>query len=467
MGRFTDFLAGLFRRTRVAPTQTAGVGGARVTGGYVDDGEKNPELVGTRKYITYSEMLANEPTIATGVRLFLEASSEPDFKFEAADNTAAAEQDAEFASSLFDDTTTPFRDVRQRTAGFVFQGYSLQEWTAKRLDDGAFGILEIGTRPQSTIERWDLDEKCRVRGVEQRSPQTFEELYIPRNKLIYAVDSSLSDSPEGLGLFRHMVEPYKRLERYKQIEGTGFETDLRGVPVGYAPLGELGPEEEAKARAQFLADFLQNHIKSPDQGIMLPSDVYYSEGDNPSPSAVRKWAIDTLRGQGGPHAEIAGAILRTMHELARLLGAMGVMLGSGPNGTRSLGESHEKTLARRIDAVNAKIAWVYERDILEPIWRINGKDKATMPRIKPDKVQHSSLTELVSFVEGVARAGLVLTRNDEAAGELFDRAGLSRPQPDDEDMSLLGKQPGDDEEIELDDDDIEEVDPQEQQQEDA
>ena len=94
---------------------------------------------------------------------------------------------------------------------------------------------------------------------------------------MYLVDDSLNDSPEGLGLFRHLVDPNKRLKRYEQLEGYGFETDLRGIPVGRAPFsalaqmvtsGEITDEDRAKIEEP-MREFIRSHIKNPALGILL------------------------------------------------------------------------------------------------------------------------------------------------------------------------------------------------------
>ena len=123
---------------------------------------------------------------------------------------------------------------------YRFYGFSIQEWTARRRDDGFLTFADIAPRSQRTIERWDVDEAGQVLGALQRSPQTQEEIYLPREKLLYIVDDTLNDSPEGLGLFRHLVAPSRRLKRYEQLEGFGFETDLRGIPIGRSPVHLTG-----------------------------------------------------------------------------------------------------------------------------------------------------------------------------------------------------------------------------------
>src|SRR6185436_13650441 len=96
-------------------------------------------------------------------------------------------------------------------------------------------------------------------------------IYLPRAKLVHTVDNSLNDNPEGLGLFRHLAKESVKLERYELLEGWGFETDLRGIPVARGPLKELREAVKAGKLSQAdmdallkpLKDFLANHIKNP------------------------------------------------------------------------------------------------------------------------------------------------------------------------------------------------------------
>ena len=81
--------------------------------------------------------------------------------------------------------------------------------------------------------------KRQVWGVVQRNPNDGQYVYLPRQKLFYVVDDSLNASPEGLGLFRHLVEPAQRLKDYQRLEWVGFETDLRGVLVLKVPYAAL------------------------------------------------------------------------------------------------------------------------------------------------------------------------------------------------------------------------------------
>ena len=84
-----------------------------------------------------------------------------------------------------------------------------------------------------------MDETGYLIGVVQRIPQTQRDTYLPREKIVYVVDDTLNDSPEGMGLFRHLARPSRHLKRYEQLEGFGYEMDLSGVPLVRMPLVEI------------------------------------------------------------------------------------------------------------------------------------------------------------------------------------------------------------------------------------
>src|SRR3546814_19917463 len=73
---------------------------------------------------------------------------------------------------------------------------------------------------RSTITQWFRDEGGTVEAVVQRVPGRAD-VTRPRAKIVYAVDDTLSDSPEGLGLFRHLAKTAYRLETFLSLEEIG------------------------------------------------------------------------------------------------------------------------------------------------------------------------------------------------------------------------------------------------------
>ena len=234
------------RQKKVAPTDTAGAPGTAVYGGVIQVEEKNANLASRdERYKTYSELLANTSIVAAGTRYFLNLVAKAEWGFTPSDKDTDGKF-AELAEELLtEDPRTPWHRIVRRAAMYRFYGFSVQEWTARRRDDGTLTFADVAPRAQATISKWDLMDDGAVLGVVQTSPQTMEDLYIPRQKCLYIVDDTLSDSPEGLGLFRHLVASSHRLARYEQLEGFGFETDLRGIPIGRAPFTDLAAAVKA------------------------------------------------------------------------------------------------------------------------------------------------------------------------------------------------------------------------------
>lgn len=415
------------------PEKPHGEAGTPVYGGFVQSNEKDPRLASQARYRAFSENLANVSIVAAGVRYFLNLTASASWKVEPADDSAPAREKAELVEAMMCDMATPWKRVVRRAAMYRFYGFSIQEWTAKRREDGLIGMADVEPRPQMTIRQWDVDRTGTVMGVVQYSPQDQKELYLPRSKLVYCVDDSLSDSPEGLGLFRHLVEPCKRLRRYEFIEGFGIEGDLRGIPVGRAPYKELNDAVAAGTmtaaeRARMLngiETMVRHHVKNPEQGLMMDSSTYAAKDDAQSPSSIYKWGIELLRGEGHGLEETAEAIERLNRELARVLGVEHLLLGTG-EGSLALSRDKSHTFYVLVDGSLEEIASMLDRDFVTPIWRLNGWDMKLRPRLKPEAIAFQDVMKVTGALKDLAAAGVVLDPQDPAVQEIRDLIGLSR-----------------------------------------
>jgi hypothetical protein len=425
-------------RRQVPPTTTIGVGGTAIYGGFVQEGEKDSRLVGREKYKTFSDILANIPIVATGVRYFLNLVSKAEWKVQPPEGSGDEGQAlADLVQEMLHDMGTPWHRVVRRAAMYRFYGFNIQEWTAKRRDDGAIGLLDVEPRPQITIERWDTDRTGQVLGAIQRSPQTQEEIYLPREKIVYVVDDSLSDSPEGLGLFRHIVEAAHRLRRYEQLEGFGYEGNLRGIPIGRAPLAELDRLVKAKQLTQAeandflkgLTDFLKNHIRNPSLGILLDSKTYTSGDESKNPSGRPHWDLTLLDGGEYSLAEVAEAIKRVVFDIARILGIEHLLMGDGKAGSFALSKDKSHNFGLIVDSTMKELREQFTKDILRPLWDLNGWDPKLMPTFKTEMAAYRDVEQLSSVLRDLGTVGVTLDREDEAVQELFDLVGLSRLVP--------------------------------------
>ncbi|UFK26756.1 hypothetical protein [Roseobacter phage RDJL6] len=446
-----ETLGSLFQRKKTAPTDTAGVPGTAVYGGVIQVEEKNANLASREeRYKTYSDILANTSIVAAGTRYFLNLTAKAEWSF----TPSEKDTDGKFADlareMLIDDPRTPWHRIVRRAAMYRFYGFSLQEWTARRRDDGLLTFADIAPRAQSTISKWDLLDDGTVQGVTQTSPQTMQDLYIPRQKCLYLVDDTLSDSPEGLGLFRHLVSSASRLARYEQLEGFGFETDLRGIPVGRAPFTELaaavtaGEITDAQRRQieKPLRDFIQNHVKSAKLGMLLDSITYETKDEAGRPSSARQWEVELLKGSATSFKENADAIERINREMARVLGVEQLLLGEG-QGSYALSSDKTSSFFLLVDGALTEIREAVQDDLLMVLWQLNGWDPEMMPELAIEAVRHSDVQEVAAVLRDMAASGAVLDPEDPIINEVRDLMGLSH-QPeglgarDDGDASLLG-----------------------------
>lgn len=436
MATIFDRLRTGLSRAPVSSGKVLGTTGAVVIGGYLQDNELAPELQGQRRYQTYSDLLANVSIVAAGVRYFLNLVALASWKIEPPAGVAGAEEHAELFESMLYDMKTPWSRVTRRTAGYKLHGFSIQEWTSKRRPDGVTGFYDVSPRPQVTIERWAVDEHGELEGVFQRAPASGEEIPLPRQKLVYAVDDALADTPEGLGLFRHLVEPSTRLREFQLLEAYGFQSDLAGIPIARGPLEKIDERvrlnkmtsAERKSALQPLRDFLRKRIKNPSLGLLLDSATYRGSDDAQTPSAIPQWDVSLLQSSAAQsQAAMLAAIERLNRELARVLGVEGLLLGTDAQGSHALSRDKSQAFGLMVDSVLAEAGLIYEADLVGTAWRLNGWPDETKPTLKADVSSFRSVEAVTKALSDMATAGAVLDPDDPVIGEVRDILGVSRP----------------------------------------
>lgn len=436
MARPIDAFLSRFRRPGGGPTRTLGAPGTAIFGGFVQSNEKNPNLnVHGERYKTYSEILANASIVAAGTRYFLNLVAKAEWTLEASE----ADADSRFAElaeeMLMEDPATPWHRIVRRSAMYRFYGFSVQEWTARRRDDGLLTFKDVAPRAQLTIEKWDMDVEGGILGAIQRSPQTQQDLYLPRSKLLYLVDDTLSDSPEGLGLFRHLVEPAQRLFRYEQLEGFGFETDLRGIPIGRAPFtnlakmverGEISDAQRIAIEAP-LVKFVENHIKTAKIGMLLDSITYEAKDEAGRASNAKQFDVELLKGSSTSFAENAAAIERLNREMARILGVEQLLLGADSAGSFAMSRDKTNSFFLLVDGALMEIVAAVDDDLLKTLWRLNGFPEEMKPTLKTESIRFRDVELIAIALRDLATAGAPIAPDDPIVGEIRDLMGMGRP----------------------------------------
>jgi hypothetical protein len=448
VGRFDRWFGGLFQRDRAKPMSDQGVPGFSLAGGYIVTQETNNALLGSQKWKTASELIANVSIIAASLRFSLSMVARPNWRAEPVNDTAEAKQYAEFVESVLDGIDTSWTRIVRRSAMYRFHGFNMQEWTAKNRDDGKIGIASVKPRPVHTIIRWDLDDSGEIRGVVQRDPVDGKEIYLPRQKLVYLCDDMMTDNPEGIGLFRHLVDPAQQLRQYLNIEIMGFERDLSGIPIGRAPVSQLNAmvtagkftREQADKMVRDLQNFVNMRVKKPTTGLVLDSEPFRGKtADGESVSALREWDLDLLTGNSQSMEAIGNAIRRLQFDMALVLGTEQMLVGREGSGSRALSEDKSRNLYLMANSALADMRETYDRDLISPLWAMNGLPEEMKPRLATEDASFKDAEMIAKVLAEMASAGAMLAPDDPAINDLRDLMNIERaPPPGPELMGMLG-----------------------------
>lgn len=447
-------------KARAIPTDTLGSMNVMDIGGFLVEFERVRELFGERRFDTYDRMVKDTTIVAAGVRLMLNLLANAEWTVSPAEdqeNNPRAKEIADLAYSAMFDMTTTWSTIVRKVAMYRFQGFSIMEWTAKRRDDGAIGFMDIENRPQRSIIRWLRDASGTVEAVVQRITKDAQEVTIPRSKFVYGVDDTLTDSPEGMGLYRHLAITAERLKEFMELEKIGYETDLRGIPIARAPLGELqaevkaapdgAPKKQAEAartaKLKPLRDFISKHVRNLKTGLMLPSDTYHTlTPDSSISTATPKWAVELLNGNSTSFDAIAKAIVRMNEELARLLGVEHLLLGTGGTGSLALAQSKIGTFYLTITSTLMELVEIFERDFIGPLADLNGWPEELIPSMGVSEINEMDIEMVSRVLMNLATAGATVLPTDPAIPEMYEKIGLTPPPVDANRDALLAPDTG-------------------------
>lgn len=447
-------------RTPAPPTQPNGGDGVQAYGGWLASDERNPALVGLSKWRHFANA-HHTAIVATGLRYRCNLLAAAEWH---AEPNPRGGRDADRAVDIVTQglltaqLDRPWQSCVRKASMFQANGFSLFEWSIKRRDDGMIVFSDIGHRPPHTIQRWDKpSEQMPWQAVAQLSRQG-NEYIIPRNRLWYCWDDTLTDLPDGVGLLRHVIELVRRLGVLEGLEGLAYETDVRGMPIGRAPIRELRDRaalepgigtDKDKINA-FLADRtaslraqLEGVVKSPEklQWLLLDSDTYRS-ADQQTVSSIQKWAFELLQGNAKGLQELNTVIGRLQLEIARVFGIEFVMMGASRSGSQAMHADKTSMLAASLQAALSEIATSGTRDLARPLVALNGLDPDTCtPTLVAEPIDRNDVMQVAQTLLYLSQAGL--QPDDPAIDVIRAWSGLpDAPEPDPAMMGVLGARPG-------------------------
>jgi hypothetical protein len=398
---------------------------SNISGYFYGDVELSPYLHGLNKYMVYNNILLNTPIVSAGVNFFLGMVRQAKWTF----TPSEADKSGEFAALaediILNKPEGTWADTVERLAMAKFFGFAVQEVVFHKRD-GLFAVKAYKHRPQHTIHKWKLDDKGYVSHAIQNIDGKY--LEIPIAKTIYVVNNGFTTSPEGVGLFRHLVEPALRLANLEKLEAIGFDNDLRGIPIGRAPLSALNDsgasEQDIQNAVKPIKDLIKNQRKTTNTGLLLDSATYKTQDDAGRPSTTYQYDLQLLRSGGTGLPDIAMAIMRINREMARILGVEQMLLGENREGSFALADSKTKSLFLLADGLLDMIASAVQDHLLRKIWLANGFPEEKMPKLITSDTKFKSVAEVTSALKDIASAGVPLLPDDPAIKEIRDLLGV-------------------------------------------
>ena len=416
-----------------------GQGGTNTKDGTIRADEFLPDLKGKRAIRKFREMRDNDSTIGAIMYATEQVLRDVDYYVEPASDKLKAKKEADFVKSVLQDMEHSLDDHISEALSHLTFGFSIFEVVYKRrrgpqqrqaannskFSDGRLGVRKLASRAQWTIERFDVDKTTGdVLGVRQEQNYGSKSLFIPANKLLHYKTTNTNNDPSGRSILRNAYSAYTYLKNLQNIEAIAVERDLHGVPVGRISAEYLSPDatsDQAALRSQM--ETILRDLKFNEQGYaLLPSDVYRDADGKPTNQRIVD--IELIASNGSRNIDINPIISRYQHDIARSVMAEFLMLGAGANGSYALSKSKTDLFLRSMESYINSIFDVLNKQLVDPLWHMNGLDFDLMPKICAGDVAPHDLRELGSYLRNLNGANIDLSDQDDIVNALLANAEL-------------------------------------------
>ena len=454
------------KREGVAVTQPIGASGIVSTGGYVQTSERSADLVGTTRQQKFEEWKRLLAQIGGAYRIYLVLIGSPTWSlppWKASKDTDPTPEDEERAAWALNQLLNLGEDGLERLVMELsiafWDGLAVGAWTAKAMPPGdlaAFGLADVLKLPLSTIERYDLDPQGRVLGIVQRDPNTGVEIAIPRERLVWQRDLPTTTNPAGDGAMRFLAESVRRLLALETLFDKGVEADVNGVPIIYAPIIEMRaqigqPKSNGQpyTQADFDADLAYAYTfidakKRKNAGLVLDSSTV----PNPdgTPSNVRRFTAEVISAQSSSQDVLLKRMRQLAWDMRALIGFEFQSLGEDGAGSLAMHESKWGVTLYVLSAVLNGIAKTIKRDLLRPLWILNGWDpkNPTDPQNVPtpawDALEFADVGKVASAISAMLTAdGTAPGRADHVVDRILENLGFPPLKEEDPEMAAMAR----------------------------
>lgn len=415
-----------------------GVYGKNTYTGDIRADEFLQELKGKRAIQKYKEMRDNNAIIGSVMYAIEQTLRDVKIDVVPANDSDEAKREAEFLKSVIDDMDHSLDDHISEALSHLTYGFAWFEVVYKRregdmrspkknskFDDGRIGVKKIAIRAPWTVEKFEIDQDTgEVLGMWQEAAWGKKTTMIPVEKSLYYRTTSLNNDPSGRSVLRNAYVSYTYLNKIQGYEAVAIERELHGVPVGRMPAEYLSGDataDQANLRGQF--ERILRDLKNNEQGYaLLPSDLYMDADGKPTNQ--RLMDIELITANGSRSIDIDPVVKRYQHDIARSLMAEFLMLGSG-SGSYALSKSKTDLFLRSLESYINTIVDVLNKQLVEPLWKLNGLSWDVMPKLVAGDVAPHDLREIAAFLRNLNNAGIEVQDQTEVVEDLMSIAEIN------------------------------------------
>ena len=135
--------------------------------------------------------------------------------------------------------------------------------------------------------------------------------------------------------------------------------------------------------------------------------------------------IELMSSSGTRNLQIDPIINRYQHDIARSVLSEFLLLGAhSSGGSYALSKSKTDLFLRALESYIGAIVDVLNKQLVEPLWSLNGLPFETMPSIKAGDVAPHDLKEIAAFLRNLNGADISVADHPEVIQNLMDIAEL-------------------------------------------
>jgi hypothetical protein len=418
------------------PTIELGRSGLNQFNGYIDE-EFVPELTGEKWKWAVREMTDQDSVIGSLLFAIEMLIRQVEFKFVSSEeDNSKSEKIAEFFNQALHDMENSWSDTLSEILSFLPWGWSYFEKVYKyrkgdapgtsvteysRYTDGKIAWRKWGIRSQESLLRWEYNDNTgELIGMVQNSPPHYQTVLIPAWKAIHFRSSSKKDSPEGKSILRSAWRSWHLKKRIENMEAVSIEKNVVGMPVFWVPVNIITGTEPDEVQARLNYEKIAKNLKTDEQrGLVMP--LSYDDSGN------KEYDVTLLspNSSSGQTVDTNTVVARHDRNIAMSVIADFMVMGHGSStGSFALASSKTELFAKAVGAWMDNICETINKQAVPDLMALNGWDRKYSPKMIHGDIETLDLTELGSYVQKLALAGLPIFNNPDVINYLLEQAGI-------------------------------------------